>query len=270
MTPEMGTKHAVEHFLQANNWDYQTRAYKITPVPGSITVHEFDYKGVNEVVYQENGVTVRSLPAIHAGDGPVSFILEYSGLKIVFGGDTSPNKWFVKHAKGADLVIHEVFPPPRVFIEFGNQPPQFAWRACCEFHTSGPAFGKIMSEVKPRHAVGYHFLNEEATRYAVYDGIRQTYGGPLSMATDRMARNVTKDSITERMAVAPANSWAVPGTTRQPPPERGRPDPMSDFIKSGDWVPAFKAQNELLDEHMKKYGLEDQDWRKQKPWYEPR
>jgi ribonuclease Z len=206
MTPDMGTEYAVKYFLKANNWDYQTRAYKISPVPGSITVHEFDYKGVNQVVYQENGVTVRSLPAIHAGDGPVSFILEYAGLRIVFGGDTSPNKWFVKHAKNADLVIHEVFMPPQGFVEFGNQPPQLAWRACCAFHTSGPAFGKVMSEVKPRHAVGYHFMNEEGTRYLVYDGIRETYDGPLSMATDRMVWNVTKDAITERMAVAPANS----------------------------------------------------------------
>ena len=43
--------------------------------------------------YRENGVTIRSIPAIHAGDGPVSFILEYAGLKVVIGGDTFPNKW---------------------------------------------------------------------------------------------------------------------------------------------------------------------------------
>jgi ribonuclease Z len=267
MTPEMGTKYAVEHFLKANNWDYQTRAYKITPIPGQITVHEFDYKGENQVVYQENGVTIRSWPAIHAGDGPVSFSLEYAGLKVVFGGDTTPNKWFVQYAKNADLAIHEVFPPPGIFVEWGNQPPQLGWRACCEFHTSGPSFGKIMSEVKPRHAVGYHFMNEEATRYAVYDGIRETYDGPLSMATDLMVWNVTKEKITERMAVAPKNAWAVPGTQRQPPPEPGRPSPMSDFIKSGEWVPGFEAQNELLDAHAEKYKLQDQDWRKKKPWH---
>ena len=88
------------------------------------------------------------------------------------------------------------------------------------------------------------------------------------MATDRMVWNVTKNEILERMAVTPNSSWAVPGTKRQPPPEKGRPSPMSDFIKSGEWGPAFNAQNELLDEHMKRYQLQDQDWRKQKPWYQ--
>ena len=268
-TPDMGTKYAVEHFLKANNWDYQTRAYKITPVPGQIKVHEFDYRAENAVVYQENGITVRSWPAIHAGDGPVSFSIEYAGLKMVFSGDTTPNKWFVKYAKNADFVIHEVFPPPEIWVAWGNQPPQLGWRACCEFHTSGQSFGKIMSEIKPRHAVGYHFFNEEATRYVIYDSIRETYDGPLSMATDMMMWNITKDKIVERMAVAADKSWAVPGTTRQPPPEKGLAPVMSEFIKSGEWGPAFNAQNKVLDEHSKKYNLQDQDWRKQKPWYKP-
>ena len=270
-TEDMGTAYAVEHFLKANNWDKKTREYKITPIPGQITVHEFDYKAVNQVVYQENGVTIRTIPAIHAGDGPVSFILEYAGLKVVFGGDTSPNQWFIKYAENADFVIHEAFNPPQIFATLANQPPQLAWRACCQFHTSGPSFGKVMSTIEPRHAVAYHALLDQGTsQYNLYyDGIRQTYDGPLSIASDLMVWNITKDRVQERMAVVTENAWAVPGTARQPPPEPGRPDPMSDFIKSGEWGPGFNAQNEMLDEHSKKYNLEDQDWRPEKPWYKP-
>jgi ribonuclease Z len=267
MTPEMGTKYAVEHFLKAYNWDYQTRAFKISPVPGQITVHEFDYKAVNKVIYDQNGVQIRSIPAIHAGDGPVSFIIEYAGLRLVFGGDTSPNKWFVKYAKDADFVIHEAFGMPEFFVKDYNQPPQLAWRACCEFHTSGPAFGKIMSEINPRHAVAYHSMEEAHT--GVRAGIRETYDGPLSMAVDNMVWNITKDRVVERMVVSPDRASGVPGPTRQPPPERGRPDVMSDFIKSGEWGPAFNAQNPMLDEHAEKYNLQEMDWRKQKPWYKP-
>jgi ribonuclease Z len=208
MTEEMGTAYAIDHFLKANNWDRRTREYKITPIPGQITVHEFDYKGINEVIYQENGVTVRSIPAIHTGDGPVSFILEYAGLKVVFGGDTSPNTWFIKYAQDADVVIHEAFNPPSIFATFGNQPAQLAWRACCEFHTSGPAFGKIMSTIQPRHAIAYH--------------------AQLDKGTWRYNR---------------------------------------DFIKSGEWGEAFNAQNDMLDEHMENYNLQDVDWRPTKPWY---
>jgi ribonuclease Z len=262
--PDMGTKYAMDNFLKHANWDYMTRAVQISPVPGTIETTEFDYKGLNQIVYQENGVTIRSIPAIHAGDGPVSYILEYKAMKVVIGGDTFPNKWFIKYAKGVDLAIHECFMGPEQFVQFYNQPPQLAWRACCAFHTSGPAFGKVMSEIKPRHAVAYHFLNEEGTRYALYDEVRSTYSGPLSMATDMMVWNITKDKITERMAVSADEAWSVPGEAVQPPPEKGRPTEYTPFILKGRWdMGAQPAQKELLDEFMNKYNLQDQDWRKQ-------
>ncbi len=266
-TPEMGTAYAVEHFLKAYNWDYQTRAFKITPVAGQIKVHEFDYRKENQIIYQENDITIRTWPAIHAGDGPVSFGIEYAGLKLVFGGDTSPNKWFVQYAKDADFVIHEAFANPANYVVMMNQPPQLSWRMCCEFHTSGPAFGKVMSAINPRHAVGYH--HQEELSSSVEAGIRSTYAGPLSLAKDLMVWNITKAKITERMAVVTPRAYAVPGPKRQPPPEKGRPDVMSAFIKAGEWGPGFNAQNPMLDEYAKKFNLQEMDWRKMKPWYKP-
>ena len=260
-TPEMGTKYAMEHFLKFVNWDKVTREYKITPVPGQIDTMEFDYKTPDQIVYQEDGVTIRSYPAIHAGDGPVSYKFEYAGMSVFFSGDTVPNKWFVEYGKGVDLAIHESFQTPQQLVDLYNQPPQLAWRACCEFHTSPESFGKIMSTIKPRHAVAFHFFNEEATRYGIYEGIRATYDGPLSLATDMMVWNVTEDGITERMAVSTDEAWSVPGTARQPPPEKGRPNPTTDYIEKGRWVPGFNAQDEMLDKHMKRYNLEEMDWR---------
>ena len=77
-----------------------------------------------------------------------------------------------------------------------------------------------MSTIKPRRAVAFHFFNDELTRYGIFEAIRTTYGGPLSMAIDVMVWNITKDSITERMAVSPDDAWSVPGTARQPPPDK--------------------------------------------------
>ncbi len=42
-TEDMGTAYAIKHFLKANNWDKTTREFKITPIPGQIRVHEFNY-----------------------------------------------------------------------------------------------------------------------------------------------------------------------------------------------------------------------------------
>jgi hypothetical protein len=87
------------------------------------------------------------------------------------------------------------------------------------------------------------------------------------MSVDLMTWNITPDEITERMAVVTRRANAVQGPSRQPPPEKGRHPPMSGFIANGEWGPGFNAQNEMLDEYSKKFGLDKMDWRKQKPWY---
>jgi len=252
-TPEMGTAYAVEHFLKAYNWDATTRNFVLSAEPGKITVKEFDYKAVNAIVYEKNGVTIRSIPAIHAGDGPVSFILEYAGLKVVIGGDTFPNRWFIEHASDADLVIHETFLTPADLVRLYGQSPAQAIGVGTQIHTSPQAFGKVMSTIKPRHAVGYHFFNEQSTHDHVLLGIRQVYSGPLSLAVDNMVWNISKDAIVERMIVSPDQAWAVNGPNKPPaPPAPGSvADPISEFIKSGRWQPAEAAQASMVDKFKK-------------------
>jgi ribonuclease Z len=261
---DMGTKYAIEHFLKAYNWDYMTRAAMISPIPGSIEVHEFDYKQENQVIYEDNGVIVRSFPAIHAGDGPVSFVLEWNGYKLVYSGDTMPNTWMPKYAKDADMVIHEVMPMPDDMVKFYNQPPQLGIRASCGFHTCPPAFGKIMSELKPRLAVAFHWFNEEGTRYNQFAGIRQTYDGPVSMATDNMVWNIRKDEIIERMAEITENAWDVPGPGIPPPPDRSRPTEYTDHILMGMWDTS-DAEKATADAYYKKFGLEPAPYKPKKP-----
>jgi ribonuclease Z len=257
-TPDMGTAYAIENFLKAYNWDATTRNFVLSPDPGKISVTEFDYKAVNAVVYEENGVTIRSLPAIHAGDGPVSFILEYAGLKVVIGGDTFPNKWFIEHAANADLAIHETFLTPPDLVRLYGQSPGQAIAVGTQIHTSPQAFGKVMSTIKPRHAVGYHFFNEQATHDDILRGVLQTYTGPLSLAVDNMVWNITKEKITERMIVSPDQAWAVNGPNKPPkPPAKGSvPDPISDFIKAGRWQPAEQAQAQMVEKFKKENGLQ--------------
>ncbi len=257
-TPEMGTKYAVDHFLKSFHWDAQTRNFKLSPAPGKIEVVEFDYKGENQVIYQEKGATIRSWPAIHAGDGPVSFSLEWNGLKIVIGGDTFPNKWYIKYAQNADIAIHEVFLTPDELVKWYGQSPGQALGVGTQIHTSPPAFGKVMSTIKPRHAIGYHFFNEEGTRYGIYDGVRKTYSGPLSLATDNMVWNITKEKIVQRMAVSPDQAWSVAGPTPPPaPPAAGTvADPLSDVMKAGRWNPeAEDAQKALVDAFKKEHNM---------------
>ncbi|MBW2404487.1 MAG: MBL fold metallo-hydrolase, partial [Deltaproteobacteria bacterium] len=106
-TPEYGTKRAMDLMKQMYVWDIGTRGGVIDFRGGQLDVTEFAFDGVNEVIYEEKGVTIRSIPAVHGLDGAVSFILEWNGLKFAYSSDTIPNKWWAEHTKGADIAIHE-------------------------------------------------------------------------------------------------------------------------------------------------------------------
>ena len=251
---DMGTKYAVEHFLKAYNWDNMTRLANLNSKPGKIIVHEFDFKGENQVVYQENGVTIRSWPAIHAGDGSVSFSMEYAGMKIIIGGDSMPNTWYRKYAVDADVAIHECFMTPELLVKLYNQAPKTALGVGTYVHTSPQAFGKIMSTVKPRHAIAYHFFNEADTRFQLYELIRQTYDGPLTMAEDMLVWNITRDDIKARKAVSDDEAWSVVGPNAPPPPDRTVPDQLSKWSLDHRWDVSDVMQK-MIKEFKEKYNM---------------
>lgn len=231
-TPELGTAYAVEHMEKMYTWDIAGRLGQ-TDIRGFRTeVHEFDYM-TPQVIYEENGVTIRSFPAIHSIDGSVSFSLEWNDLKFVFSSDTYPNNWFMEEGKDADVAIHECFIPIPDLISKWKLTPEAALQVGTQIHTAPEAFGKTMSIIKPRLAIAYHFYNDHDTAGPILERIRSTYDGPLSLAEDHMVWNVTKDKITERLAVVNEHSWNPPQVTPALPPDPADRVPYSPEIEAG-------------------------------------
>ncbi len=255
-TPERGTKYAVDHLRKALTWDLDGRQGITDPRGYYIEATEFDYKGLNQVVYQENGVTIRSYPAIHALDGPVSFSLEWNGLKFVFGGDTFPNRWYDEYAKDADLAIHECFIAVPDMITKFKFTPQSALAVGTQIHTAPEAFGKVMSRIKPRMAVAYHFFKDFDTTGTINDRIRTTYDGPLSLAKDYMVWNITKDDIRVRMTIFDEDVWPPPATETPQLPDPSIRIPYSDMIAGGR-LDVHDVIQPTYDDINEKYGLDE-------------
>ena len=264
--PELGTKYAIQKLVEMYTWDLAGRAGN-SDVRGYVTdVTEFDYRGVNQVIYQDNGVTIRSWPAIHCLDGSVSFSLEWNGLKFVFGSDTYPNKWFMEYAKDADLAIHECFIAVPDLVEKMKFTPESALLVGTQIHTAPEAFGKVMSELKPRMAVAYHFFKDVDTTAGVNDRIRKTYDGPLSLAEDFMVWNVTKDEIRTRMAVVEEHTWAPPLASPAVLPSMSDREAFSrrlnvdlaysDFIADGAWADVEEVLRDIYKEASRELGRE--------------
>jgi len=234
-TPELGSKTFIEGMKTAYQWDIATRTGALPDLGGHIEVHEFNYLQENEIVYQENGVTIKSWPAIHSLDGSVSFSLEWNGLKYVFGGDTFPNKWYMEFAANADVASHECFLPPKALAAYFGWDLTQATYVSTRIHTEPQAFGKVMSTLKPRMAVGYHSVQSPENNAAIMDGVRAVYDGPLTIARDLMVINVTKETIEVRMAIV--DEYALPPDVTPAYIDAPRTDQKSTskLIQSGKW-----------------------------------
>jgi ribonuclease Z len=230
-TPELGTKVHVDHIRAAWAWDVTSRAGTLPNAGGEIVAHEFDFSKT-AVIYDKNGVKVTSFPAIHIRDGSVSFRLDWNGRSFVFGGDSVPNKWFLKEAKGAEVVVHECFFTPEHWMKIAGFPYKQAYWVTSQIHTPPEAFGKLMSEVKPRMAVAYHYWNHRDIEFEIYDGVRKTYDGPLTMAHDFTVLNVTKEHIEVREATINHDAW--PQGTSKAWDTAPRGEPATNL--SADWL----------------------------------
>jgi ribonuclease Z len=230
-TPELGTKVHIDHIRDAWAWDVTSRAGTLPNAGGEIVAHQFDFSKT-AVIYDVNGVKITSFPAIHIRDGSVSFRLDWNGLSFVFGSDSVPNKWFMKEAKGADVVVHECFFTPEQWMAIVGFPYKQAYWVTSQIHTPPEGFGKLMSEVKPRMAVAYHYWNHRDIEFEIYDRVRKTYDGPLVMAKDMTVLNVTKDHIEVREVTFNHDAWPQGTSKEWDTAPRGEPATSL----SSDWL----------------------------------
>ena len=233
---ELGTKYMVDHMTKMYAWDYASRLGNVNTQGFQTEVTEFDYKAVNKVVYNENGVTISTIPAIHALDGSVSFILKWNGLKFFFSSDTYPNNWELEYAKDCDLAIHECFAPPSIMVNKQKFGVGDALNVATQVHTSPAMFGKVMSNLKPRMAVGYHVFNDFDTLPQILKEVQSTYDGPVEIAVDYMVFNVTKDDIRVRMAAIEESVWPQPSVSKKLDADPSKRVGFSDYIKGGRHV----------------------------------
>lgn len=201
-----GMAHFVEKIREAYAWDTETRAGFLPAVGADINVHEFEYSKAH-VVYERNGVSITSFPAVHILDGPVSFRLDWNGRSFVYSGDTTPSHFMVEHATNADVVVHDTYNTVAQLVAKSGYSERGARQMAGYIHSLPDEAGKVFDLIRPRLAVGYHFYNDFDTAPEMEAEIRKNYSGPLALAKDLMVFNVTGERIATRMAVTSSHVW---------------------------------------------------------------
>jgi ribonuclease Z len=187
-------------------WDTATRTGLLPAAGADVEVVEFDYRKIH-TVYERNGVTIKSFPAVHIYDGPVSLRLEWNGLSLVYSGDTTPSHFFTENAQNADLVIHEAFNSVSQLMQRSGYDERTARGIGTIAHSSPVEAGYVLEKVKPRLGILYHFFNDFDLVSEIERDVRQHYSGRLTLARDMMVFNVTPHEIGVRMAVTAEHVW---------------------------------------------------------------
>ena len=165
-------------------------------LPGlELQIKEFAEDGV---VLEENGVRItafRVIHSLHPENLAFGYRVDYNGRSVVISGDTGPSDNLVAHARGADLLIHEVLSPHSYDVIRMVVRDEERLGVMSMIHTAPAAAGEIFSRVEPGLAAYYHFDSDPAdpSNVRLIDETRQTYSGPLAVGRDLMTFHVGND-----------------------------------------------------------------------------
>ena len=134
------------------------------------------------IIFKDSNVTVRAFRVNH---GELTDSYGYSFIsddkKIVFSGDTSISDVLIEEAKGADVLIHEVF------SEEGFQKKTDDWKIYHKaHHTSSLEVGLIANKINPKKLVLSHILFWGASKESILEDVKLNFKGETILAEDQM------------------------------------------------------------------------------------
>jgi ribonuclease Z len=176
-----GTKQMMEHLPKAFFVDIRVRS-KSYPAEGVKLEAEEISEGV---VYDHQGVKVSTFEVDHGGEELPAFgyRVDYCGRSVVLSGDTTFNENLIRHAKGADLLVHEVTAAAGNAAENAAQLKRIASN-----HTTPQQAGEVFARVAPKLAVYYHLLLFGGAKAEdLIPATRKSYSGPLVVGEDLMS-----------------------------------------------------------------------------------
>ncbi|MEZ5285198.1 MAG: MBL fold metallo-hydrolase [Vicinamibacterales bacterium] len=180
-----GTAEMAGHLEQAYAWDIDMRSKD----------EGFPREGVRlaarnvqpGAVFEKSGVRVTAFAVDHGGvtTPAYGYRVDYRGRSAVFSGDTRSFEPIVEHARGVDVLVHEVI-SPEVEMRRAQVPDPKALERILAHHTSPEQVGALLSRIRPRLAVYSHIVPSPATAEDLVAPTRRTYDGPLAVGYDLM------------------------------------------------------------------------------------
>ena len=131
------------------------------------------------VVYEDDGLTVEAFAVDHGAWPAYGYRFRSGDRVVVISGDTRPCAAVAAAARGADVLVHEVYSARTL----ERQPP--AWRRYHRaMHTSTRELAALAAEARPALLVLYHQLPWGATDDELAAEVKEGYAGEVVSGRD--------------------------------------------------------------------------------------
>jgi ribonuclease Z len=175
-----GTKEMMEYLPKAFAVDIRVRSHNY-PVEGIKLLPTEITEGP---VFDQDGVKVTAFKVDHFAEKlpAYGYRIDYRGRSAVLSGDTTFNENLIEHARGADLLVHEVTAVSGNAAENAQQLKRISAN-----HTTPEQAAVVFSRAQPKLAVYNHLLLFGAAKAEdLIPATRKNYAGPLLVGEDLM------------------------------------------------------------------------------------
>jgi ribonuclease Z len=175
-----GTTQMMEYLPKAFAVDIRVRSHNY-PTEG---VELLPTEIAEGTIFDEDGVRISAFKVDHFGEQlpAYGYRIDYHGHSAVLSGDTTFNENLIAHARGADLIVHEVTAAAGGAAESAAQLKRIAAN-----HTTPEQAGVVFSRTQPKLAVYNHLLLFGGAKAEdLIPATRKHYSGPLLVGEDLM------------------------------------------------------------------------------------
>lgn len=130
-------------------------------------------------------VEVDHKPVRHA----YGYVFETDEAKLVISGDTRPCDALTEAARGADLLLHEVFVHREMKVEEGVRTAETIDQVA-SYHTLSSDVGKVAAKAGVKWLALTHFVPPDCGQAALHKEVKQDFSGPVTICEDLMTLDI--------------------------------------------------------------------------------
>ena len=140
-------------------------------------------------VLNEEKISIQSFANNHGHiDNSYGFKIKYKGKNIVYSGDTTLSENVIKNAKGADILIHEIFASSKKIFKSNKK-----LREVASTHTTLDQMISVLKQTNPKLTILTHALLFGINENDVLKVIEENYNGDVIFAKDLMSVDIGKE-----------------------------------------------------------------------------